>query len=207
MLVFNIRLLHIGVFNNEINRNYNDWKVKSAPLFLFSLHPPPLQNSPDRSPGAARRHPRKPNRRAASAPRNPQKTQRVHSGGDGCLPQAVDAVCRAHTNTGRVHKHRQHAGVIVYKIHLYRWMRSHYCCAHTNTVIDWLKPWCSSSDCKEVFTHPPRWTFSAMLMYSFAYVLGILHQTVIWNIQLLYQNISDLNTCSSMFWCLLSCRR
>lgn len=91
----------------------------------------------DCSPGAARRHPGKPNRRAASAPRNPQKTQRVHWGGDECLPQAVDAVCRAHTNTGRVHKHREHAGVIVYEIHLYRRMRTHYFCAHTN-IIKWL---------------------------------------------------------------------
>lgn len=88
-----------------------------------------------RSPGAARWHPRKPNRGAAPAPRNPQKTQRVHAGGDRCLPQAVDTVCRAHTNTGRVHKQRQHAGMIVYETQLYRRMRAHYCCAHTSTEL------------------------------------------------------------------------
>lgn len=79
----------------EINVNYNDCKVKSG------LLPPPHLFTP----GAARWHPCKPNRGAPSAPRSPQKTQRVHTGGDRCLPQAVDAVCRAHTNTVPVHKH------------------------------------------------------------------------------------------------------
>lgn len=95
--------------------------------FSFSsVHPPP---------GAARWHPCKPNGGAAPAPRNPQKTQRVHAGGDRCLPQAVDAVCRAHTNTGRVHKQREHAGVIVYETQLHWWMRTHCCCAHKHQII------------------------------------------------------------------------
>lgn len=71
--------------------------------------------------GAARWHPSKPDRGAASAQRNPQETQRVHAGGDRRLPQAVDAVC---TNSGATHKSPS-AGLVDWLIVLFSWFHSH----------------------------------------------------------------------------------
>lgn len=44
--------------------------------------------------GAARRHPSQLDRGAPAAESDPQEAQRVHPGGGGGVPQAVDAVCK-----------------------------------------------------------------------------------------------------------------
>lgn len=150
---------------------------KCNQLFYFSFAlSTPLPHH--HSPGAARWHPCEPNGGAAPAPRNPQKTQRVHAGGDRCLPQAVDAVCRAHThtNTGTVHKQRQHAGVIVYETQLYRRMRTHYC-AHTSTrIILNVELITVQQHDTEIIPDVPL-SFSVTLLYGCAYMFRLFYQT------------------------------